>query len=67
MSDMEILDKYIDLDESCLSDSEKKQVMDILYKYKKYKDKNIRQGNEKIVLFRYIKRFHHLFKSSYVN
>ena len=34
MSDREILDKYVDLDRSCLSDSEKKQVMDMLYKYK---------------------------------
>ena len=34
MSDREILDKYIDLDKSCLTDVEKKQVMDILYKYK---------------------------------
>ena len=34
MSDREILDKYVDLEKSCLSDSEKKQVMDMLYKYK---------------------------------
>ena len=34
MSYREILDEYIDLDKSCLSDSEKKQVMDMLYKYK---------------------------------
>ena len=34
MSDGEILDKYVDLEKSCLSDSEKKQVMDMLYKYK---------------------------------
>ena len=34
MSDRAILDKYIDLDKSCLSDSEKKQVMDMLQKYK---------------------------------
>ena len=34
MSDKEILDKYIDLDKFCLSQSEKKQVMDMLYKYK---------------------------------
>ena len=34
MSDREILDKYVDLDTSCLSDSEKKQVMEMLYKYK---------------------------------
>ena len=34
MSDTEILDKYVDLDKSCLSDSEKNQVMDMLYKYK---------------------------------
>ena len=27
-------DKYVDLDKSCLSDSEKKQVMDMSYKYK---------------------------------
>ena len=35
MSGKEILDKYVDLEQSCLSDSEKKQVMDMLYKYKK--------------------------------
>ena len=29
MSNREILDKYIDLDKSCVSGSEKKQVMDI--------------------------------------
>ena len=33
MSDGEILEKYVDLEKSCLSDSEKKQVMDMLYKY----------------------------------
>ena len=32
--DREILGKYVDLDRSCLSNSEKKQVMDMLYKYK---------------------------------
>ena len=32
MTDKEILDKYID--KSCLSDTEKKQVMDMLYRYK---------------------------------
>ena len=34
MSDKEILDKYVDLDKSCLTDPKKKQVMDVLYKYK---------------------------------
>ena len=34
MSDKEMLDKYVDLEKSCLSNSEKKQVMDMLYKYK---------------------------------
>ena len=34
MSDRKILDKYADLDNSSLSESEKKQVMDMLYKYK---------------------------------
>ena len=34
MSDKEMLEKYADLEKSCLSDSEKKQVMDMLYKYK---------------------------------
>ena len=34
MSDKEILDNYLDLDKSCLIDSEKKQVIDMLYKYK---------------------------------
>ena len=32
MSDREILDKYVDLDKSCLIESEKKQFMDMLYK-----------------------------------
>ena len=30
----EILNKYVDLDKSCLTDVEKKQVIDMLYKYK---------------------------------
>ena len=34
MSDKEILDKYIDLDKSCLTDEEKIWVMNIFYKYK---------------------------------
>ena len=34
MSDREILDKCVDLDKSCLTDEEKKQVVDMLYKYK---------------------------------
>ena len=34
MSDKAIFDKYIDLDRLCLTESEKKQVMDMLYKYK---------------------------------
>ena len=34
MSDREILKKYTDLDKLCLIDSEKKQVMDTMYKYK---------------------------------
>ena len=34
MSDREILEKYVDLEKSCLTDKEKNQVMDILYKYK---------------------------------
>ena len=34
MSDKEILDKYVDVDKSCLIDQEKKQVMDMLYNYK---------------------------------
>ena len=35
MTDMEILDKYINLDNSCLSKEEKRKVMDMLYRYKK--------------------------------
>ena len=31
--DKEILDKYIDFDKSCLMEKEKKDVMDVLYKY----------------------------------
>ena len=34
MTDKEILDKYIDLDKSCLSREEKRELMDMLYKYK---------------------------------
>ena len=34
MSDREILEKYIDLEKSCLTHNEKNQVMDMLYKYK---------------------------------
>ena len=34
MSDREILDKYVDLDISCLPDTKKKHVMDMLCKYK---------------------------------
>ena len=34
MSDREILEKYIYLSNSCLHKEEKKEVMDILYKYK---------------------------------
>ena len=31
--DKEILDKYIDLDKSCLTEKEKRKVMEMLYKY----------------------------------
>ena len=34
MSDKEILCKYVDLEKICLTDEEKKQNMDMLYKYK---------------------------------
>ena len=34
MMDKEIIDKYIDLDKSCLTDSEKIEVRDMIYKYK---------------------------------
>ena len=34
MTDREILDKYMDLDNSCLTKIEKTQVGDLLYKYK---------------------------------
>ena len=34
MTNKEILDKYIDLDTSCLMEKEKKEVMEMLYKYK---------------------------------
>ena len=88
MSDKEILDKYIDLDNSCLTKREKKEVRSLIYEYRdafslqdkigtcsnieveidmtdkspffirpfhaREEDKaNTRQGNEKIVLFRY--------------
>ena len=34
MTDKQILEKYIDLDKSCLTEKEKKEVMDMLYNYK---------------------------------
>ena len=34
MTDNEILDKYINLDNSCLSKKEKREVMDMLYRYR---------------------------------
>ena len=34
MTDREILEKYIDLEKSCLTKKEEKKVMDMLYKYK---------------------------------
>ena len=33
MTDQEILDKYIDLEKSCLTEQERKEVMEMLYKY----------------------------------
>ena len=35
MTDREILEKYINLDNTCLTEKEKKENMDMLYKYKK--------------------------------
>ena len=34
VSDREILDKYINLDNTCLTEEEKREVMDMLYRYK---------------------------------
>ena len=34
MIDKEIIDKYIDLEKSCLTEKEKKEVREMLYKYK---------------------------------
>ena len=34
MTDKEILQKYIALEKSCLTEMERKEVMDMLYKYK---------------------------------
>ena len=34
MTDQEILDKYIDLEKSCLTEKEKEEVMEMLYRYK---------------------------------
>ena len=34
MTDREILEKYINLDNTCLMEREKKDIMDMLYKYK---------------------------------
>ena len=34
ISDREILEKYINLDNKCLTEEERKEVIDMLYKYK---------------------------------
>ena len=34
MTDREILEKYINLDNTCLTEKEKEKIMDMLYKYK---------------------------------
>ena len=34
MSDRELLEKYINVDNTCLIEEEKKEVLDMLYKYK---------------------------------
>ena len=34
MSDREILDKFVNLDHSCLNTNEMKSLLDMLYKYK---------------------------------
>ena len=34
MTDREILDKYINLKDSCLDEKERKQAMEMLYEYK---------------------------------
>ena len=34
MTNKEILDKYINLNDSCLTKEEKKEVMDMVYKYR---------------------------------
>ena len=34
MTDQEILDRYIDLESSCLTKEEKKEVMEMIYRYK---------------------------------
>ena len=34
MTNQEILDKYIDLEKLCITEKEKKEVMEMLYKYK---------------------------------
>ena len=34
MTDWEILNKYLDLENSCLTKEEKKEVMEMLYKYR---------------------------------
>ena len=34
MTDREILEKYIDINKTCLQEEKKEEIMDILYKYK---------------------------------
>ena len=34
MTDKDILDKYINLDNSCMSEEEKREVIDMLYRYR---------------------------------
>ena len=39
MTDREILEKYINLDNTCLTEKEKEKNIDILYKYKEERKK----------------------------
>ena len=71
MSDRDILDMYVALDKSCLSDSQKKQVMDMLYKYKdafSLRDETGTCSNKEVEIDVTDKSpFFSIFKSSYVD
>ena len=47
MSDREISEKYVDLEKFCLTDKQKDQVMDMLYKYQEAGNRHMSKHRSK--------------------